>query len=178
MRKFRESFVISGREALLRAFALVFLAATTACAGSPSAPSDALGAPSATLSSATADLSEELAYCADEVNRYRASIGRKSLSRSASLEDFAAAAAQHDSAVRVPHQHFSNTGGGGIAMAETEILWWRGYAIRAAIKQGLAQMWKVGPGGEHYDILAGNYTEVGCGVFVSNGEVTVAQDFR
>jgi len=36
-----------------------------------------------------------------------------------------------------------------------------------------------GPGGSHYDIVRGDYTEVGCGVFISElGEVTVSQDFR
>ena len=47
-----------------------------------------------------------------------------------------------------------------------------------AIQQGLAQMWRVGPGGEHYDILSGSYAEVGCGVFVNGTEVTATQDFR
>jgi hypothetical protein len=39
-------------------------------------------------------------------------------------------------------------------------------------------MWAAGPGGEHYDILVGRYSEVGCGVFVNGSEVSVAQDYR
>ena len=30
----------------------------------------------------------------------------------------------------------------------------------------------------HFDNMTGNYTEIGCGISVSNGEVTVTQDFR
>jgi hypothetical protein len=173
MRKFRHSFASAGRDAFVRAFALLITTFSAACAASPAAPSDV-----ASVSSATFDLSAELAFCAEEVNRYRASVGLKSLIRSAGLESFAARAAEHDGTAHMPHQLFASTGGGGMAMAETEILWWRGYAVRAVIKQGLAQMWKVGPNGEHYNILSGNYAEVGCGVFINDGEVTVTQDFR
>jgi hypothetical protein len=164
---------LAGRGTLLAALGLALSVSAMACANGPTAPSDV-----ATASSATLDLSEDLAFCADEVNRYRASVGRQPLARSAALESFATSAAAHDGTAHVAHQLFVNTGGGGTSMAETEILWWRGYAVRAAIKQGLAQMWKVGPGGEHYDILSGSFGEVGCGVFINNGEVTVAQDFR
>lgn len=120
----------------------------------------------------------ELSFCADELNRYRASIGRPVLTRSGQLETFAAQSAEHDGTAHVAHHHFLMTNGGGTAMAETEILWWKNYAVKSVIRDGLAQMWQAGPGGEHYDIIAGPYTEVGCGVFINNGEVTVTQDFR
>ena len=120
----------------------------------------------------------ELRLCVDEINRYRASVGRPPLQRSTALEAFAAAAAEHDGTVHAAHDHFLRTNGGGTALAETEILWWRGFALKDVIQQGLAQMWRVGPGGEHYDILSGPYTEVGCGIFVNGAEMTVAQDFR
>ena len=158
--------------------ALLTLGVTAvACAG-PGSPAAPTGSTNATASSATVDLSAELAFCADEVNRYRASIGRPALSRSGPLEAFAAAAAESDSRARVAHHHFTLTSGGGVSQAETEILWWRGHAVRNVIKDGLAQMWKAGPNGHHYEILSGDFREVGCGVFVHNGEVTVAQDFR
>jgi hypothetical protein len=120
----------------------------------------------------------ELSFCADEVNRYRASVGKPPLARSAGLEDFAAQAAERDGLAHVAHHHFTTTNGGGAARAETEILWWSGFAVRAVIQKGLAQMWDVGPGGEHYDILSGSFSEVGCGIFVNGSEVTVTQDFR
>jgi len=62
--------------------------------------------------------------------------------------------------------------------AENEILWWRGFGVRSVIQQGLEQMWLNGPAGEHYDIMTGNFSQIGCGIFVNGGEVTVAQDFR
>jgi hypothetical protein len=39
-------------------------------------------------------------------------------------------------------------------------------------------MWDVGPGGEHYDIMVGAFSEIGCGIAVNGTEVTVTQDFR
>jgi uncharacterized protein YkwD len=126
----------------------------------------------------TASFAAELALCVDETNRYRASIGQGPLARSQALEDFAMQAAEYDAQARAAHQHFVQTNGAGLSRAETEILWWRGFAVRSVVERGLAQMWQVGPGGEHYDIMAGNYSEIGCGIFVNGNEVTVAQDFR
>ncbi len=121
----------------------------------------------------------ELVYCVDEVNRYRASVGLPALSRSPVLEAFAQIGVEHDASIRIPHDYFRQTNGGGVAKAETEILWWRGLTTVRVISAGLAQMWAVGPGGEHYDILVGRYTDVGCGIFVSpSGEVSVSQTFR
>ena len=34
------------------------------------------------------------------------------------------------------------------------------------------------PGGSHRGNILGDYTEVGCGVFFNNGDVTLAQAFR
>ena len=76
------------------------------------------------------------------------------------------------------HHHFGLTRGSNPVRAETEILWWRSSRVRPVISKGLAQMWNAGPSGEHYPILSGPYTEVGCGVFVNGAEVTVVQDFR
>jgi hypothetical protein len=143
-----------------------------------------IAAPACNLSSVSGPTSDaeglaaELSFCRDEVNRYRATIGRPPLTRSQALEDFAARGAETDGLARVAHHHFSITNGGGTATAETEILWWRSTTVRTVIRDGLAQMWQVGPQGDHYRILAGPYSEVGCGVFVNDGEVTVVQDFR
>jgi hypothetical protein len=65
--------------------------------------------------------------------------------------------------------------------AENTIPWWnlsRHGSVRSVIRSGLEQMWAQGPGGTHFENLRGQYTEVGCGIFVSDGEVTVSQDFR
>ncbi len=141
------------------------------------APACTLSSPSPTLNDA-AGVAVEVSFCRDEVNRYRMSIGRSVLARSRALEDFAARAAEVDGTAHIAHHHFTMTNGGGTAIAETEILWWRASSIRTVIEQGLAQMWQEGPQGHHYTILVGPYSEVGCGIFVNGGEVTVVQDFR
>jgi hypothetical protein len=146
----------------------MLLGATAACELAPSSPS----------ATKPANIPGELAYCADEINRYRASVGRPSLARSPMLEDFAAQAAEDDGRAHLAHHFFAMTNGGGMAKAETEILWWRGLAVRGVIQNGLAQMWQSGASGEHYDIIAGPYTQIGCGIFVNGAEVTVSQDFR
>jgi uncharacterized protein YkwD len=133
-------------------------------------------APAAPLS--VSSVADELSLCAEETNRYRASVGLRPLMRSAALEDFAAQAAAVDAAAHHAHHHFAATNGAGVSRAETEILWWRGFSVQAVVQRGLAQMWQVGPGGEHYDIMAGGYSEIGCGIAVNGAEVTVTQDFR
>lgn len=140
-----------------------------ACAGqSPVGPSD-ISAP---------NVQNHLATCANEINRYRASVGKAPLARSEALESFSADAAEHDTIARVAHKFFADTNGAGVSRAQTEILWWRDVPVDQVVERGLAQMWKVGPGGSHYDILTGPYTQVGCGIYVTGNEVTVAQDFR
>jgi uncharacterized protein YkwD len=124
------------------------------------------------------NLSANLSYCADEVNRYRASVGGTPLARSSDLEAFAAQAAQSDGLAHQAHHFFATTNGAGLSRAETEILWWEGLAVRSVIQQGLKQMWEIGPAGEHYDIMTGAFSQIGCGIFVNGSEVTVAQDFR
>ena len=112
------------------------------------------------------------------MNRYRASVGRPPLTRSADLESYAARAAEDDGRSHQAHKFFSSTNGGGMVEAENEILWWRGFGVRSVIQQGLQQMWVSGPRGEHYDIMIGDFSQIGCGIFVNGSEVTVAQDFR
>lgn len=129
----------------------------------------------------TALLATDLEYCVAQTNEYRASIGRPALSRSSALEAYAAAAAPHDSAARAAHRYFRKTDGGGVAYAENQIPWWplpRYGSVHEVIRSGMAMMWAEGRGGGHYDNIAGSYTEVGCGIFVSGGQVTVVQAFR
>jgi hypothetical protein len=148
---------------------------SVACAAAPTAPT-AAGTTSASGGAANADAS--VSFCAEEINRYRARAGAAPVDRSAELEGFAATAAEHDGRSGVPHQYFRMTNGGGIAMAENQLLLWKGYAVNDVIRQGLAQMWAEGPGGSHYQILTGTYAHVGCGIFMNGSEVNVSQDFR
>ena len=171
---------VAGREQV--APILVLVAVLAACTSgcemaaplAPTAPTG--GAPG--LETDPPAFSAELSFCADEINRYRAGVGLRPLVRSMALQAFATAAAQNDGAAYVAHQFFRSRNGGGVASAETEILWWRGFSVSAVIQKGLAQMWQVGPRGEHYEIMTGPYSEVGCGVFVNGPEVTVTQNFR
>lgn len=120
----------------------------------------------------------ELAFCADEVNRYRAHVSLPPLEQSSALETYAAESARVDGSTGQPHAHFLQTNGGGVALAETELLGWSNLDVRAVIGRGLKLMWEEGPTGEHYPILVGPYSQIGCGVFVGNKRVTVTQSFR
>jgi uncharacterized protein YkwD len=147
---------------------------STACAkGAPSPSAPSSGGGNANVSAASA-----LQFCADEVNKYRALAGLPTLARSADLEAFAQKAAEYDAAKGVPHQFFLASNGGGIAKAENQLLLWKGYALDNVITLGMQQMWAEGPGGSHYHVLTGNYSEVGCGVYQDASGISVSQDFR
>jgi uncharacterized protein YkwD len=153
--------------------------AATACARlePPTSPSGT-GAGTDISASANPGLAGDLSLCVAETNRYRATVGLPALVQATALEEFATAAAEHDHNVRAAHQWFGLTKGGGVSRSEIETLWWTNQAARDVIKGGLSQMWRQGPGGTHYDILSGTFTETGCGVYVNGLEVTVAQEFR
>ncbi len=147
---------------------------TLACATTPTAPSAA----GTTTAASSANVDASVSFCTEEINRYRAKIGLDPLDRATDLDSFAAQAAEYDGRAGVPHQYFRMTNGGGIARAENQLLLWKGYAVNEVIRQGLAQMWAEGPGGSHYQIMAGKYAQVGCGIFKNGNEVNVSQDFR
>lgn len=149
------------------------LVTAAACAKGPSAPS---GTDGATVSAP--NLNASIKFCADEVNRYRAIAGLPALSRSADLEAFASKAAAYDAALGIPHQFFTGTNGGGVSKAENQLLMWKGYNLENVIRVGTQQMWAEGPGGSHYHVLTGNYTEVGCGAYEGDSGISVSQDFR
>jgi uncharacterized protein YkwD len=129
-----------------------------------------------------ATLAAGAAFCVDEVNRFRATIGAAPLTRSSRIDEFSTQAAQVDGEAHQAHTYFRMTNGGnGTSTAENVIGWWKASqygSVRAIIRLGLATMWAQGPGGIHYETMKGNYTEMGCGVFVANDEVTVSQDFH
>jgi hypothetical protein len=128
------------------------------------------------------DTDAETQFCVDEVNRLRATLNLRALRRSSRIDAFSNEAARVDTEARDPHRHFRQTNGGnGTARAENVIPWWRSdnYAsVRQVTREGLAMMWAEGPGGTHYETMKGNFSEIGCGLFVANGTVTVTQDFR
>jgi uncharacterized protein YkwD len=154
----------------------LFIVTAAGCSSSnPVGPTSDSGSPTGGASST---FDAELAFCVSETNRYRAMVGQRALSRSATLEAYAADGAREDGLAHAPHQHFRRTSGGGIALAENEIPWWSGTSVRTVIQQGLAMMWGEGPGGDHYENMRGPYTQLGCGVFVNGTEITVVQNFQ
>jgi uncharacterized protein YkwD len=124
----------------------------------------------------SSSLDADLTFCVAETNRYRATLGLPPVTRSSTLEAYAAEGARMDGLAHSPHLHFRSSG--GIAFAENEIPWWQASSVRTVMQQGLAMMWAEGPGGGHYENMRGRYTQLGCGVFVNGLEITVVQDFR
>jgi hypothetical protein len=161
---------------------LLLTGALSDCGGSSSTPSNSGTNPSSpTPTLPTGVTAADLAFCVQETNRYRAMVGDRSVTESAALEAYAADGARIDATAQTSHLHFTSTNGGGVAIAENEIPWWPLASfgtVQAVMQQGLAAMWAEGPSGIHYRNLVGPYTETGCGVYLANGEVTVAQDFR
>jgi hypothetical protein len=139
--------------------------------------------PSASASSGDGThYTSELSFCVDEVNRLRSVAGKPSLVRSDVLEKYAATAVQADALAGKPHTYALSTNfGDRTALAENEALFWplpTYKSVRAVVEQSLAEMWREGPGGEHYDIMIAGYGQVGCGVFVQGDRVAVLEAFR
>ena len=132
--------------------------------------------------SAPAGYEAELALCVSLTNSYRATVSRGALTRAERLETYAAEAARHDATAREAHKYVRATNfGNGLVRAENELLWWplSSYgSVRKIVEAGLAQMWAEGADGDHRRNMMGDYVEIGCGIFVNNGEVTLAQAFR
>lgn len=151
-------------------------------AGGCRAPFSSPSSPTATSGPGSPAYSAEAGLCVDQTNRYRATVNRKPLARSAALDEYAAAAARTDGLAHVAHKHARATNlGNGLSRAENAILWWslRYYgSVQQIVRGGLADMWGQGEGGTHYRNLVGDFSEIGCGIFVNGDEVTVVQAFR
>ena len=157
---------------------LLFILVTVGCRG----PLSSATAPSSTSDPGNPAFSAEAGLCVEQTNRYRATIGRAALQRSEVLEAYATAAARNDGLAHVAHQYAKQTNlGNGTSRAENALLWWslRYYgSVQQVIKLGVADMRKQGDGCVHYRNLVGNYSELGCCIFVNGDEVTVVQAFR
>ena len=142
--------------------------------GTPVEPSSMNGDP-ATIAAA-------VDVCVSTTNELRASVGDPPLARSARIDAFSSEAARVDGEAHEAHKYFRATNGGpGIATAENVIPWWRVSdwgSVEKIVRKGVSQMWAEGPSGYHYTNMRGRYTEMGCGIAVLNGEVTVSQDFK
>ena len=124
-------------------------------------------------------------YCVAEINRYRATLQLPPVERSSEMEAFADVGASIDGYHEEPHHHFTTTTfpGAYTALAENEARNWnlhRYDTVQDILRLSLAQMWAEGPGGGHYENMIGNYTQVGCGLYldVPTQNITAVQDFR
>ena len=157
------------------ALAILFSLASVGCGVvvNPASPDSSTGG--------TSDATSDAQFCVDEVNRFRAGVGKPALTRSDQIEIFSTEAARVDGEAHEAHKFFRQTNGGGVSRAENEIPWWRlsRYgSVRVIIRDGLANEWSEGPGGSHWQNMTGDYSELACGIAVKDGEVTVTQDFR
>jgi hypothetical protein len=112
--------------------------------------------------------------CVDEINRYRASIGRPPVERLREKEACADEQARDDAHAARAHATFGRCAEG----AQNECPGWGGPAD-PMIKGCLKMMWDEGPGGGHYENMAGGAKQVSCGFFTNEmGEIWSVQDFR
>ncbi len=121
--------------------------------------------------------------CVSETNRYRQSIGKPALVRSAEIEAYADAGAEHDFGTS-PHDHFTSTNGGnGLTFAENECPAQLGWTIApgedtsTVVEQCMKAFFDEGPGGGHYENMMGPYTKIGCGIYIEGDGITIVQDF-
>jgi len=182
----------------VRALGLLGLAAgvgwlSTACVGLPGLPggrypTNLRDPPRPRTSSRPAarlaQRDDDLAFCVAETNRYRVRHGKPPLRRSTELEAYADTGARYDTAARRAHKHFDDTRGGNLAFAENSCLsfygWSLAYAggsVRRALSKCLRAFYAEGPGGGHFENMLGEYSTVGCGVYVAGGGVSIVQDF-
>lgn len=120
---------------------LAVAAGLVACSGTPSSPSP--------VSLPNRGTTADLTFCVSETNRYRAMVSKSALAKSASVETFAAAAAETDTQDMTPHSYYLSHLPGGPS-AENEAPDWslRLYgSVQNAIAQAIAAFWSEGPGG-------------------------------
>ncbi len=128
-----------------------------------------------TTSSSGGGASTAAQICVDEINKYRATLGRPAPTRWDTAEPCSDGEAQSDSATGQAHGAFGRCQ----EMAQNECPGWPGPS-NTMIPGCLKAMWGEGPGGGHYENMASTrYTKVACGFYVlPNGKVWSVQNFR
>ena len=120
----------------------------------------------------------DLAFCVQEVNRYRATVGAGPLSQQAALEATAAQAAQSDHQSGEAHGWVRRNGG----PAENQAPRWSrassGGNAQTFISRALQLMWAEGPGGGHYENMRGRFAATGCAIYSDTATATFVQHFR
>jgi uncharacterized protein YkwD len=113
--------------------------------------------------------------CVDAINKFRATLSLAPLARWTGAETCADGQAKSDGATNTAHGAFPKCG----EFAQDECPGWPG-TPESMIGGCLQMMWNEGPGGGHYENMAGkNWTQVSCGFAIAaNGTVWAVQDFR
>ena len=160
---------------------LLVLVVVAGCSPASDPSPDAAPQPPGELDPAQS--TSDLEYCVALTNRWRATVALRPLRRSELLERYAAEGAAADAVAGMAHHHIKTTPFPGMytTLAENELLAGplaRYGSVRAVMEEGIAAMWAEGPSGAHYQTIVGPFTELGCGVAVLDGAVTVTQDFR
>jgi hypothetical protein len=166
---------------------VLLLMGSVSCSGSgesasPTAPSSSPSGSAASPSGGPGQITAsaaDLAFCVQEVNRYRATVGIATLSQQAGLEASAAQAAQSDHQSGEAHGWFRRN---GTALAENQAPRWSrassGNDARTFISRALQAMWAEGPGGGHHENMRGRFTATGCAVYSDATTATFVQHFR
>jgi uncharacterized protein YkwD len=155
----------------------------TAAPGAVPAPAAPAAAAPVAAPRGRAGSDAEIAYCISETNRYRALARKPPLARNTLLDDFARDGARVDHQARESHRHLNTTPFPGEfrALAANELPWWHYEgpdSVRLTLRTGIASFWAEGPGGGHYENIVGNYSELGCGIWIEGDGITVVQVFR
>jgi hypothetical protein len=127
------------------------------------------------VSGATVASAADQAFCVSDVNRYRMTAGRPALVESSSVDSFAQAAAQNDSAVNSAHDYFIKHFPDG---AENEYLRQGANGAQGAFSTLDGLSWSEGPSGGHYQNMTANWSSVGCGAYKDGAVWTAVIDFR
>jgi uncharacterized protein YkwD len=163
---------------------LFWLACATlaGCLGSVHQPGDMGGGGGGGGTAPTAEAQRNL----DEVNRYRAILGRKPLAYSVKLSEFATRASDALAAGGAPHAYFSAASNSGTLFSsgfcngagENQAPGWPAGNLPDTVDAVLKAMMDEGPGGGHHDaIVSPSYGLLGVGLVVKNGQLYFTNDF-
>jgi hypothetical protein len=117
----------------------------------------------------------DLAFCVAEINRYRALANQPAVNASPALDASAAEAAYSDATSNHPHEWQQTHR--FVAMEDFRAPLFGN--VQDTIGRAWNLFWHAGPGWPDYDAMTSDKVrEVGCGVYVSPGEVTTVALFR
>jgi hypothetical protein len=114
--------------------------------------------------------------CVDQINGFRASVGRGPLARNSAQEACVSGESQTDGQANTAHASFGQCRESG----QCECPGWNGdpATVQQTIAQCLQSMWDEGPGGGHHDIImSDSYQSVACGYAFVNGSLWATQSF-